>query len=88
MAREFEGLTALVTGSSNGIGAEAAVKFAEQGAAEVLVQYHRAQNEAAAVCDRIRAAGAKAEMFGADLSDMSGINGFVSEIGTGGSTYW
>lgn len=81
MAREFEGLTALVTGSSNGIGAETAVKFAEQGAAKVLVQYHRGKDEAAAVCDRIRAAGAKAEMFGADLSVTSGINGFVLELG-------
>ena len=81
MAKEFEGLTALVTGSSNGIGAEAAVKFAEQGAFEVLVQYHRARDEAAAVCERIRAFGAKAEMFGADLSTPAGINGFLLEIG-------
>ena len=81
MAREFEGLTALVTGSSNGIGAEAAVKFAEKGAAEVLVQYHSAKDEAAKVCDRVRAAGAKAEMFGADLSVAAGINGFLLQIG-------
>lgn len=81
MAREFEGLTALVTGSSNGIGAEAAVKFAEQGAAEVLVQYHTAREEAVAVCDRIRAAGAKAEMFGADLSGRAGIDAFLSALG-------
>ena len=81
MTKEFEGLTALVTGSSNGIGAEAAVKFAEHGAAEVLVQYHRGQNEAKRVCDRIRAAGATAEMFGADLSSTSGIQAFLSELG-------
>ena len=48
MADNFSGLTALVTGSSNGIGAEAAVKFAERGAAEVLVQYHNAKDQAAA----------------------------------------
>ena len=81
MATEFEGLTALVTGSSNGIGAEAAVKFAEQGAAEVLVQYHRGKDEAAAVCDRVRAAGSKAEMFGADLSSLTGIEAFLSDLG-------
>ena len=81
MAREFDGLTALVTGSSNGIGAEAAVKFAERGAAEVLVQYHHAKDQAAAVCERIRAAGAKAEMFGADLSVMTGIEAFLADLG-------
>ena len=82
MAREFEGLTALVTGSSNGIGAEAAVKFAEQGATEVLVQYHRAHDEAAAVCARVRSAGAKSEMFGADLTSNAGIDSFLSALGT------
>lgn len=82
MANEFEGLSVLVTGSSNGIGAEAAVKFAERGAAEVLVQYHRAKDEAAAVCVRVRAAGAKCEMFGADLSLRSGIGAFLTELGS------
>ena len=81
MPKEFEGLTALVTGSSNGIGAEAAVKFAEGGAAEVLVQYHTAHDEAARVCERIRALGARAEMFGADFTSMSGIQKFLSELG-------
>ena len=82
MADNFSGLTALVTGSSNGIGAEAAVKFAERGAAEVLVQYHNAKDQAAAVCERIRAAGAKAEMFGADLSVKFGIEAFLAELGS------
>jgi NAD(P)-dependent dehydrogenase (short-subunit alcohol dehydrogenase family) len=82
LVKEFDGLTALVTGSSNGIGAEAAVKFAERGAAEVLVQYHSAKEEAARICDRVRAAGAKASMFGADLSSKSGIEAFLAELGT------
>jgi len=81
LVKEFEGLTALVTGSSNGIGAEAAVKFAEGGASEVLVQYHKGHDEAAAVCDRIRAAGAKAEMFGADFTSKAGIEAFLKELG-------
>ena len=79
---EFEGLKVLVTGSSNGIGAAAAVKFAEQGAAEVLVQYHHGKDEAATVCGRIRAAGAKAEMFAADLSVKPGVEAFLSALGT------
>jgi 3-oxoacyl-[acyl-carrier protein] reductase len=82
LSNEFAGLTALVTGSSNGIGAEAAVKFAERGAAEVLVQYHRGENEALEVCRRIRAAGAKAEMIGADLSTRPGIDAFLRALGT------
>ena len=80
MTKELEGLTALVTGSSNGIGAEAAVKFAERGAAEVLVHYHNGKDEAARVCERVCAAGAKAAMFGADLNSKAGIEAFLSEL--------
>ncbi|HEY3738432.1 MAG TPA: SDR family NAD(P)-dependent oxidoreductase [Bryobacteraceae bacterium] len=81
MSKEFEGMKVLVTGSSNGIGAEAAVQFAERGAGEVLVQYHSAKDEAEQVCERIRRAGAKAEMFGADLSSRAGIQAFLAELG-------
>ena len=81
MAKEFEGLTALVTGSSNGIGAEAAVKFAAGGAAAVLIQYHTAHEEAERVCERVRAAGATAEAFGADFTSNKGIHAFLAKLG-------
>lgn len=81
-SREFSGLTALVTGSSNGIGAAAAIQFAARGADRVLVQYHRGRAEAEAVAAQIESHGAKAELFGADLSSRAGCEAFVAEMGS------
>ena len=76
MNRQFEGLTALVTGSSNGIGAEAAVKFAQDGA-RVLIQYHTGEEQAAQVLERVRQAGSDGETRQADLSSRDGVRGFI-----------
>jgi NAD(P)-dependent dehydrogenase (short-subunit alcohol dehydrogenase family) len=73
--REFEGLTALVTGSSNGIGAETAVRLAQRGA-RVLIHYHRDRANAAAV--RERAGGG--EILGADLSTIEGVHQFIAAL--------
>jgi NAD(P)-dependent dehydrogenase (short-subunit alcohol dehydrogenase family) len=76
---EFHGATALVTGSSNGIGAAAAIAFAERGA-RVLIQYNKAKEQAAQVLERIRSAGGEGEAFGADLSTSEGVHAFVDAI--------
>src|SRR6478672_8943682 len=76
ISKEFEGLTALVTGSSNGIGAEAAVKFAERGA-RVLIHYNSAKDQAAHVLERVRAAGSDGEVRQADLSTSQGVHEFL-----------
>ena len=54
--REFSGRTALVTGGSNGIGAETAVALAE-GGAEVLIHFHTAASDAQKVLKRVQQAG-------------------------------
>lgn len=74
--RDFEGLTALVTGSSNGIGAETAVKFAERGA-RVLIQYNQARDQAEAVLQRVRAAGSDGEIRQAGLNRSEGVHAFL-----------
>ena len=71
--KEFEGMTALVTGSSNGIGAAAAIEFARRGA-RVLIQYNRAKADADRVLDEVRKAGSGGEVFQADLSSQGGVH--------------
>jgi 3-oxoacyl-[acyl-carrier protein] reductase len=74
--KEFEGLTALVTGSSNGIGAAAAIKFAERGA-RVLIHYHSARDHAEQVLEQVRRAGSDGEIVQADLGHIDGVHAFL-----------
>ena len=74
--KEFQGLTALVTGSSNGIGAEAAVRFA-QGGASVLIQYNAAKDQAERILERVRQAGSDGEVQQADFSTREGVLEFL-----------
>src|SRR5947209_6664678 len=76
---EFQGMTALVTGSSNGIGAETAVMFAQRGA-RVLIHYNNAKEQAEAVLRRVREAGSDGEIFHADLSRLESVHRFLDEI--------
>ncbi len=62
------GRVVLVTGSSRGIGAEIAVKAADEGAT-VAVHYHRHLEGAEATVRRARDLGAVADAFTADLAD-------------------
>jgi len=63
----LSGKIALVTGASRGIGAAAAIRLAQRGAA-VVVNYH--QNHAAAqkVLDQVKASGARGVIFQADMT--------------------
>ena len=65
---DLAGKVVLVTGASRGIGAAVARGFAHHGA-QVGVHFHSARDAAAAVARDIAAAGARAEIFQADLSD-------------------
>ncbi len=69
-------MTALVTGSSNGIGAETAVKLAERGA-RVLIQYHQGKDNAGRVLERVRLAGSDGEIRQADLGHSEGVRDFI-----------
>lgn len=59
---------AVITGSSSGIGAASAVRFAQAGF-DVVVNYSRKPEPAAAVAERCRAAGAAVLLVQADVSD-------------------
>jgi NAD(P)-dependent dehydrogenase (short-subunit alcohol dehydrogenase family) len=68
MAGLLAGRVILVTGSSRGIGAEVAVKAAAEGAT-VAVHYQRSKDAADRTLERVRASGADAESFAADVGD-------------------
>ena len=65
--QDLKGKVVLVTGASTGIGAAAARGFARAGSM-VAVHYNSSADKAAAVVADCRAAGATAELFGADLA--------------------
>ncbi len=73
-------MTALVTGSSNGIGAEAAVKLAQRGA-KVLIHYRSSIDDANAVLARVREAGSDGEIFYGDFLTSDGVHAFLSLLG-------
>jgi 3-oxoacyl-[acyl-carrier protein] reductase len=73
---EFAGLTALVTGASNGIGAETAIRLG-RGGARVLVHYNRAGDQARAVLER---AGGSGEVIQADLGLRDGVRSVIDRI--------
>lgn len=60
--------TVLITGSSRGIGAACAARFAAAGYA-VMVHYHTGRAAAEALCREIGAEGGRAACFGADIAD-------------------
>ncbi|THJ67350.1 SDR family NAD(P)-dependent oxidoreductase [Arthrobacter echini] len=67
----LEGTTAIVTGSSRGIGADVAAQLAAQGAA-VVVNYRQKAPRATRVVTGIEAAGGRAVAVGADLTTPEG----------------
>ncbi len=64
----LSGKNALVTGSSQGIGAAIALGLAEFGA-NVLIHYHAKADKAEAIADQVRALGVKSDIIQADLSE-------------------
>jgi 3-oxoacyl-[acyl-carrier protein] reductase len=64
----FSDRVVLITGASRGIGRAAAVKFAEAGAAGVIINYQRDGEAAAFVAEAVERAGAKPLIVRADVS--------------------
>ncbi|MEV7885072.1 SDR family NAD(P)-dependent oxidoreductase [Streptomyces sp. NPDC002817] len=77
--RLLEGQVALVTGAGGGIGRGIAVRFAEQGAAAVVVHCRTAVTAAEEVAARVRESGARAVVLQADLTDENDCRELVRE---------
>jgi NAD(P)-dependent dehydrogenase (short-subunit alcohol dehydrogenase family) len=78
--RDLEGLSALVTGATSGIGEAAAREFGRHGA-EVIV-HGRDATRGEMVVDAITGEGGKARCVTADLSNPAELDAFVEEVGT------
>jgi NAD(P)-dependent dehydrogenase (short-subunit alcohol dehydrogenase family) len=77
--RELEGLSALVTGATSGIGKAVAEELGRRGA-DVIV-HGRDAGRGAAVVDAIIAEGGRARFVAADLSDPAELDGLVEQAG-------
>ena len=77
--RMLAGKVALVTGSSQGIGAGTALVLARYGA-DVAVNYLRSKDRAAEVCERIRTLGRQAHPVQADVTDDEAVKRMVAEV--------
>jgi 3-oxoacyl-[acyl-carrier protein] reductase len=77
VSRLLEGQFVLVTGASGGIGRGIALRFAEEGAAGVVVHCRTAMAAAGEVASRVRELGARAVVLQADLTDEDACRGLV-----------
>jgi len=76
---DLAGRTALVTGSTSGLGRSIALKLASEGVAVII--HGRDANRGATVVDEITEAGGTARFIAADLSDPAQLEALVTEAG-------
>ncbi len=76
---EVRGKTALVTGAGRRIGRTIAIALGQSGA-RVAVHYLHSADDAAETADAIRALGADAETFQADLGDPEQVAGLAANV--------
>jgi 3-oxoacyl-[acyl-carrier protein] reductase len=67
--KDFDGYVVVVTGASTGLGRAIAVEVAERGAAVVIINYARSEDEAKETAALVEAHGAKAVLAQGDVSD-------------------
>src|SRR5450755_469629 len=73
MQRRFEGRSFMVTGAGTGFGAALALRAAQEGATRVLVHYRSSAQGAEATAERVREAGAEAELIQGDITSWADI---------------
>jgi len=76
---DFRDQVVVVTGASSGIGAAAAVGFAEIGATLAL-HYHRNEEGAKHTVGAVQTAGGTASLHQADLADPKSADAFIDEV--------
>src|SRR5215467_6493173 len=79
MEKPLKNKTALVTGSSRGIGRAIALKFASLGA-DLILHYRKNLEEVEAVEKEALSFGVKASKYAADLSDLDQVKKFLKEV--------
>ena len=79
---KLEGKTALVTGSSRGIGRSIALEFAREGA-DVAINFRRNASAAKATAADVRALGRRADIYQGDVSDPEAVRQMVDAIPLG-----
>jgi 3-oxoacyl-[acyl-carrier protein] reductase len=75
---DLKGRTALITGGSRGIGADAAIALAREGVA-VAITYRRDHDAAESVRKQIEALGSKCTVLQLEVRDPAAIRGAVAE---------
>jgi glucose 1-dehydrogenase len=74
---KLDGMRAIVTGASRGIGRAAAIALAQAGA-DVAINYHRSDKRAAEVGEICRQAGVRVEVVQADVSRQADVERLVA----------
>tara|TARA_Y100000310_G_C20658976_1_gene803592 strand:- start:294 stop:1028 length:735 start_codon:yes stop_codon:yes gene_type:complete len=75
----LKGKTALITGSSRGIGEAIAIEFAKN-KADVIVNYYKDKDEAQKVADKVKGLGVKAIIVQADVSKVEEVERMIQSI--------
>jgi 3-oxoacyl-[acyl-carrier protein] reductase len=76
---DFRDQVVVVTGASSGIGAAAAVGFAETGA-DLALHYHRNEEGAKHTVGAVQTAGGSASLHQADLADPKAADAFIDAV--------
>lgn len=78
-AGSLSGKTALVTGSSRGIGADTATYFAQAGA-NVVINFRNKAPRAEKLATQLREIGVEVLVVGADLTDPASVSDMMSQV--------